>query len=936
MSVENSKVIDFISDKEDKIVLTISDHLEWDNDNEHIYLLQEKINAYLMAIESGQINKSYPLSINKKIVVSVALKYVPNEIGMSFLSKVNEVLLNAGYEFNYHILAEEYNLDPELPLIKLRLSNNYWGWHYIRMGDFARAEKSFYEALDAESPDSTKQVLTDFQIKQNLLIAYYSGGNAEKAIDILKELIDMVESDPEHSVMTKEDEFRLYLSANSIRMQFMRELEQEEAEDLIAILYDIYDDLLDEETDVSEYSQVLAVYVFSSIILLYSEGYLLEEDYKLFWDMIEMMKEDKQKIPLDYMQQLYMYVVLTILATELGRPESDMYISKVVELLGVTMTNFTINSSLYVIVCSALSKNGKIDESIKYLDASLQQINETWHYYVRYINDHRLTQVLHPAQYIFNACYRMLRNYSEPYEAYERILQYKALASLASHERNRIIHGSQVDQKLLRNIQMAQEKLAALEADGIFRDTTQDSLDMERLLRNLEAEFIQQFPQKASFKEITIEKVYEAIPDDSVVVEYYLSAPNGEEAEELLIEIYIIKKTKGKVSLEKLIIENGLQTAVIGEEFVKILQNESMDEISISDAEKKEPHRTALYDALVKPILPFIEGFDTVYIAPDILLINVPLEILYDEEEISLEEEHTIIKIECARDFLFMDDKDMVASGSLIMGNPKYEMGKVTYGNTPVESDVNLNRFTKLHVDTICQLPFSELEAERISRRCKEDYYIGDDAVKDVLPAVGKVKNIHIATHGYFDMSAETDSMYSSCLLFAGVKNWLRTGRVSRFFGNGIITADEISRMDLQGTELVVLSSCLSGMNERVVNKGLQGMLGAFASAGVKYIVAHLWSADDFSTAVFMDIFYYYYETLGQEPPIALRNAKLGLQKVTIGQLREQGWFDAIHKLEPLDEKNKKRIEEIETLKDRICPFRDETYWGGFSCYRCN
>ena len=107
MSVENSKVIDFISDKEDKIVLTISDHLEWDNDNEHIYLLQEKINAYLMAIESGQINKSYPLSINKKIVVSVALKYVPNEIGMSFLSKVNEVLLNAGYEFNYHILAEE-------------------------------------------------------------------------------------------------------------------------------------------------------------------------------------------------------------------------------------------------------------------------------------------------------------------------------------------------------------------------------------------------------------------------------------------------------------------------------------------------------------------------------------------------------------------------------------------------------------------------------------------------------------------------------------------------------------------------------------------------------------------------------------------------------------------------------------------------------------
>lgn len=104
MSVENSKVIDFISDKDDKIVLTISDHLEWDNDNEHIYLLQEKINAYLMAIESGKVNKSYPLSMDKKIVVSIALKYAPNETGVLFLSNVNDTLSNSGYGFSYYIL----------------------------------------------------------------------------------------------------------------------------------------------------------------------------------------------------------------------------------------------------------------------------------------------------------------------------------------------------------------------------------------------------------------------------------------------------------------------------------------------------------------------------------------------------------------------------------------------------------------------------------------------------------------------------------------------------------------------------------------------------------------------------------------------------------------------------------------------------------------
>lgn len=102
MPVDNLKIIDFISEKDNKVVLTISDHLEWDDSNEHLYILQEKINAYLMAIESGQVDK-YCSSPTQKIVISVALKYVPNETGLSFLARVNEFLSTAGYEFEYFI-----------------------------------------------------------------------------------------------------------------------------------------------------------------------------------------------------------------------------------------------------------------------------------------------------------------------------------------------------------------------------------------------------------------------------------------------------------------------------------------------------------------------------------------------------------------------------------------------------------------------------------------------------------------------------------------------------------------------------------------------------------------------------------------------------------------------------------------------------------------
>lgn len=60
MSVDNPNVIDFISEQDDdKVVLTISDHLEWDDeDNNHLYLLQEKVNAYLFCNRVGSSRQS--------------------------------------------------------------------------------------------------------------------------------------------------------------------------------------------------------------------------------------------------------------------------------------------------------------------------------------------------------------------------------------------------------------------------------------------------------------------------------------------------------------------------------------------------------------------------------------------------------------------------------------------------------------------------------------------------------------------------------------------------------------------------------------------------------------------------------------------------------------------------------------------------------------
>lgn len=102
MTIEQVEEVDFIGiDENENIVLTISDHLEWDVGNEHLYLLQQKINSYLSFIESGEVYTSYKNSEGKKFIIHIAFKFSPNEAAIDFLSKVETAVNRAGFGFSW-------------------------------------------------------------------------------------------------------------------------------------------------------------------------------------------------------------------------------------------------------------------------------------------------------------------------------------------------------------------------------------------------------------------------------------------------------------------------------------------------------------------------------------------------------------------------------------------------------------------------------------------------------------------------------------------------------------------------------------------------------------------------------------------------------------------------------------------------------------------
>jgi hypothetical protein len=113
MTIDQTNVVDFIGvdPRTDKVLLLITDHLEWGDDDEfnklHMFLLQEKVNGYLGFIESGDIYKDYPKARGKEIIIRVVAKYTMSHEARLFFEEIKSFLLNAGYRIEFEHLREK-------------------------------------------------------------------------------------------------------------------------------------------------------------------------------------------------------------------------------------------------------------------------------------------------------------------------------------------------------------------------------------------------------------------------------------------------------------------------------------------------------------------------------------------------------------------------------------------------------------------------------------------------------------------------------------------------------------------------------------------------------------------------------------------------------------------------------------------------------------
>jgi len=100
MTIEQSDIIDFVSFEPGAgdVILTISDHLAWgENEREHLLLLQKKLNTYLEFIESGQLYDRYPRAKGRNVVLQVACKFPLSEQANRFVELASAAIAQAGF-----------------------------------------------------------------------------------------------------------------------------------------------------------------------------------------------------------------------------------------------------------------------------------------------------------------------------------------------------------------------------------------------------------------------------------------------------------------------------------------------------------------------------------------------------------------------------------------------------------------------------------------------------------------------------------------------------------------------------------------------------------------------------------------------------------------------------------------------------------------------
>lgn len=265
------------------------------------------------------------------------------------------------------------------------------------------------------------------------------------------------------------------------------------------------------------------------------------------------------------------------------------------------------------------------------------------------------------------------------------------------------------------------------------------------------------------------------------------------------------------------------------------------------------------YKIFWEPIQREIGQYATIFLSPDGIYNLINLESIATPDGKFVIDNSNIVIVSNTKDLYLRKVKTRVQSSNTatMFGNPKF------YATASTQR-------------TIADLPGTEKEVSELQdllnqKGWKTSEYLETSATEEQVKDMDSPKIFHIATHGFATPAISDDDakqmtaseaqltenpLLKTGLLLKGAGDLLGKTKYNYNMESGILTAYEAMNLNLDKTDLVVLSACETGLGEVSNGEGVYGLQRAFLVAGAKVLIMSMFKVDDEATQKLILNFY--------------------------------------------------------------------------------
>lgn len=284
---------------------------------------------------------------------------------------------------------------------------------------------------------------------------------------------------------------------------------------------------------------------------------------------------------------------------------------------------------------------------------------------------------------------------------------------------------------------------------------------------------------------------------------------------------------------------------------------------------ERRTYETDSYQAFWGPIGKVLGNIKTIHFSPDGVYHQISLNTLRNQATGRFLSEEMNIRLVGSTRALADTAKSRVGPLTVaLFGYPDYQLASNLVNTDSIANLDFLNGPALMRGDmNFTPLLGTKKEVESIHKTAvangwTSQVFIEQEASEGRIKRIRNTTVLHIATHGYFLKDTSQTlltkrALFNSGLVLAGALDSIRYHNLQA--EDGLLTAYEAADLHLDGTQLVTLSACETGLGLIRNGNGVFGLQRAFLAAGAKSVLMSLWRVNDLVSKELMEKFYGYW-----------------------------------------------------------------------------